>query len=77
MLREGEGAVGDAVHKVQRDPVDLLTVEHDKVVFEDQEREVCDENNSLPLVVPVIYPEKTNELCVSVTATKIWFVKYT
>lgn len=58
MLREGERAVGDAVHEVQRDSVELLAVEHDKVVLEDQEREVGDENQPLPLVVPVIHPEK-------------------
>lgn len=62
MLREGEGAVGDTVHKVQGDPVELLTVEHDKVVFEDQERRVCDENNSLLLIVPVIHPGKKKNM---------------
>lgn len=61
--------MGDAVHKVQRDPLDLLTVEHDKVIFEDQERAVCDENDALFFVVPMIHPEgkKTEEECVRPT----------
>lgn len=57
MLWEAECAVGDAVHKVQRDPLDLLTVEHDKVVLADEERVVRDKHNALFLVVPVIHPE--------------------
>lgn len=54
-LWEAEGAVGDPVHEVQRDPLDLLTVEHDKVVLHDQESIVCDENKTLFLIVPVIH----------------------
>lgn len=57
-LWEAEGSVGDAVHKVQRDPLELLTVEQDKVVFEDQQGAVGDENEALPLIVPVIHPEE-------------------
>lgn len=54
-LWEAEGAVGDAVHKVKRDPLHLVTVEHHEVVLEDQEREFCDENNALLFIVPVIH----------------------
>lgn len=50
--------MGDAVHKVQRDPLELLTVEQDKVVFEDQQGAVGDENEALLLIVPVIHPEE-------------------
>ena len=60
-LWEGEFAVRDAVHDVQRDPLDLLASEHDEVVLEDQERVICDENNTLFFIVPVIHPETTRE----------------
>lgn len=53
--------MGDAVHKVQRDPLDLLTVEHDKVVLEDQERAVRDENETLFFIVPVVHPETSGQ----------------
>lgn len=75
MLREDEGAVGDAVHKVQRDPLDLLTDEHDEVVLDDQERVVCDENETLFFIVPVIHPENnqtdTERECVRPTVKKL------
>lgn len=54
VLWEAEFAMVDAVHDVQWDPLDLLTDEHDKVVLEDQERSVCDENKTLFFIVPVI-----------------------
>lgn len=57
MLWEVKGSVGDAVHNVERDPLDLLTVEHDKVVFEDQERVFRDQNETLLFIVPMIHPE--------------------
>lgn len=53
--------MADAVHKVQRDPLDLLQVEHDKVIFEDQERAVCNENKALLFIVPMIHPERTEK----------------
>ncbi len=53
--------MGDAVHKVQWDPLDLLTDEHDKVVLEDQERAVCDQSETLFFIVPVVHPETTRE----------------
>ncbi len=58
---EAEGSIGYAVHKVQGDPLDLLTVKHDKVVLEDQERVFCDENKTLFFIVPVIHPETTTK----------------
>lgn len=60
-LWEAEFAVGDAVHNVQWDPLDLLTREHDKVILEDQERVICDEDKTLFFIVPVIHPETTRE----------------
>lgn len=57
MLWKVKGSVGDAVHKVERDPLDLVTVEHDKVVFEDQECVVCYQNKTLFFVIPMIHPE--------------------
>lgn len=62
-LWEAECAVGDAVHKVQWDPLDLITVEHDKVVLEDHKRVVGDENNTLLFIIPVIHPERDRERC--------------
>lgn len=56
MLGEAEGTMGDAVHVVQRDPLDLVTVEHDKVVLDDQQGVFCDEDNSLLFVIPVVNP---------------------
>lgn len=58
MLWEAEVSIGNAVHIVELDPLELLTVEHDEVIFEDQERVVCDKNQALFLVVPVIHPEE-------------------
>lgn len=64
--------MGNTVHKVQRDPVELVTVEHDKVVLEDQERAVRDENNSLLFIVPVIHPEKKRHCVRSVVTNLFW-----
>jgi len=61
VLWEAELAVGHAVYDVQRDPLDLVTVEHDEVVLEDQEGVVRDEDEALLLIVPVIHPETTRE----------------
>lgn len=55
VLWEDEFAMGDAVDNVQWDPLDLLTVEHDEVVLEDQERVVCDESETLFFIVPVVH----------------------
>lgn len=51
-------SVGDAVHKVERNPLHPVTVEHDKVVFEDQECVVCYQNKTLFFIIPMIHPEK-------------------
>lgn len=64
---EGELPMTDPVHKVQRDPMELLTVEHDKVIFEDQERVVCNENKALLFIIPVIHPERTENEYVRLT----------
>lgn len=56
-LREAEASAGDAVHKVEGDPDEALAVEEDKVVLEDQQRAVGDQDQALPVVVPVVHPE--------------------
>lgn len=56
-LGEAEASVGDAVHKVEGDPDEALTVEEDKVVLEDQQRAVGDQDQALQVVVPVVHPE--------------------
>lgn len=61
MLGEAEGAAGESIHNVQRDLLDLFTVEPDKVVLEDQEGFVRDEDETLLFIVPVIHPEATRE----------------
>jgi len=61
VLWESEGAVTEAVHKVQLDPLELLTFQHDEVILEDQERVVRDEDETLLFIVPVIYPETTTQ----------------
>lgn len=60
-LGEAEGSVGDAVHEVEGDPGEALTVEQDKVVLEDQQRAVCDQDQALQVVVPVVHPEEEEE----------------
>ena len=57
VLGEAELSVGDAVHTVQRDSVDPLTVQHHKIVLADQEGLVGEDHHTLPFVVPVVYPE--------------------
>ena len=57
---EGEVAVGDAVDKVERDPLDGVTVQHDEVVLTDQERTLCDQHQALLLIVPVVHPADTH-----------------
>lgn len=52
-----EAAVGQAVHEVEGDLLDLLTEEHDEVILEDQESVVCDENKALLFIVPVVHSE--------------------
>lgn len=56
-LREDEASVGDAVHKVEGDPDEALAVKQDKVVLEDQQRAVGDQDQALQVVVPVVHPE--------------------
>lgn len=56
-LRESEASIGDAVHKVEGDPDEALAVEQDKVVLEDQQRAVGDQDQALQVVVPVVHPE--------------------
>lgn len=60
VLWETEGAVRDSVHVVQLDLLDLLTAEQDEVVLEDQKIVVCDDNEALLFVVPVINPENSH-----------------
>lgn len=55
--REGEASVADAIHHVERDLLDLLALEHHKVVLADQQEDVGDDNQALLFVVPVIHPE--------------------
>lgn len=57
MLWKVKGSVCDPVHKVERDPLDMVTAEHDKVIFEDQECVVCYQNKTLFFVIPMIHPE--------------------
>lgn len=60
-LRKVEASVGDAVHKVQGHPDEALTVEQDKVVLEDQQRAVGDQDKALEVVVPVVNPEQQDK----------------
>lgn len=55
-LREAEAPVGDAVHEVEGDPGEAITVEEDEVVLEDQQRAVGDQDQALQVVVPVVHP---------------------
>lgn len=66
MFWELEGSRGDSVHEVQRDPLDLLTVEHDEVIFEDQERVVCDKSKPFFFIVPMIHPGTIT------TSVRVW-----
>lgn len=54
VLWETEGTLRDSVYEVQRDLLDLLTAEQDEVVLEDQKIVVCDDDEALLFVVPVI-----------------------
>lgn len=58
---EIEGAVNQAVYVVQGDLLDLLTEEHDEVIFEDHEGVVCDDNKALLFVVPVVHSETLSD----------------
>lgn len=60
-LWETEGALRDAVHVVQLDPLDLLTAQQDEVVLEDQESVVRDDDEALLFIVPVIDPETDDD----------------
>lgn len=51
---KAEGTMADAVDIVEWNLLNLLTVKHDKVIFEDEEGVLCDEHQSLFLIVPMI-----------------------
>lgn len=59
--REGKLAQADAIDSTQGNPLQLHTAEHDEVIFADQESLVCDQQDPLLLIVPVIYPVKSRE----------------
>lgn len=66
MLWEAEGPVEDAVNKVEWDFLDLLTVEHDKVILADEQRVLSQDHQTLLLIVPVVHPgEEDNTVSVA------------
>lgn len=58
MWWKAEGTMGDAVDIVEWNLLNLLTVKHDKVIFEEEEGVLCDEHQTLFLIVPMINPTK-------------------
>lgn len=48
--------MADAVNDVEWNLLDLLTVKHDKVILADKEVVLCDEHQTLFLIVPMIDP---------------------
>ncbi len=53
--------MADAVDIVEWNLLNLLTVKHDKVIFEEEEGVLCDEHQTLFLIVPVINPTNKQE----------------
>lgn len=56
MWWKAEGTMADAVNDVEWNLLDLLTVKHDKVILADKEVVLCDEHQTLFLIVPMIDP---------------------
>lgn len=55
----------DGIDGAEGDPRHVLALQADEVVFADEEGPVCDENQTLLLVVPVIDPGKATGLSFS------------
>lgn len=68
MWWKAEGTLADAVNDVEWNLLDLLTVKHDKVILADEEVVLCDEHQTLFLIVPMINPRQERE-----RALKIWY----
>lgn len=54
--RKSKLAQADAVYSTQGNSLQLDTAEHDEVILANQESLICDHQNPLLLIVPVIYP---------------------
>lgn len=48
--------MADAVDEVEWNLLDLLTVKHDEVILADEKGVLCDEHQTLFLIVPMIDP---------------------
>lgn len=54
--REDKLAQADAIDSTQGNSLQLHTAEHDEVILANHESLICDHQNPLLLIVPVIYP---------------------
>ncbi len=71
MWWKAEGTMADAVDIVEWNLLNLLTVKHDKVIFEEEEGVLCDEHQTLFLIVPMINPKNKQENGDSITNINI------
>lgn len=56
MWWKAEGTLADAVNDVEWNLLDLLTVKHDEVILADEKVVLCNEHQTLFLIVPMIDP---------------------
>lgn len=61
MWWKAEGTMADAVDIVEWNLLNLLTVKHDKVIFEEEEGVLCDKHHTLFFIVPMINPTHKQE----------------
>jgi len=64
--------MADTVDEVEWNLLDLLTVKHDEVILADEKGVLCDEHQTLFLIVPMIDPTQEKE-----RALNIWVLLVT